>query len=93
MDSAICAFEAFVRIRNMMQKALETGYATSYTGFLGVDMMVCRQKEGHPYAINPHVEINLRMNMGIVSHVLSDHFIVPVGRDVSPSIAFRPMKL
>lgn len=69
-------FEAFVRIRNMMQKALETSYATSYMGFLGVDMMVCRQKEGHPYAINPHVEINLRMNMGIVSHVLSDHFIV-----------------
>ena len=49
-------FEAFVRIRNMMQKALETSYATSYMGFLGVDMMVCRQKEGHPYAINPHVE-------------------------------------
>ena len=72
-------FEAFVRIRNMMQKALETSYATSYMGFLGVDMMVCRQKEGHPYAINPHVEINLRMNMGIVSHVLSDHFIVPGG--------------
>ena len=42
-------------------------------------MMVCRQKKGHPYAINPHVEINLRMNMGIVSHVLSDHFIVPGG--------------
>lgn len=37
----------------MMQKALETSYATSYMGFLGVDMMVCRQKEGHPYAINP----------------------------------------
>ena len=84
-------FEAFVRIRNMMQKALETSYATSYMGFLGVDMMVCRQKEGHPYAINPHVEINLRMNMGIVSHVIIS--LSPVGRDVSPLIVFRPMKL
>ena len=67
------------KTNDKMQKALETSYATSYMGFLGVDMMVCRQKEGHPYAINPHVEINLRMNMGIVSHVLSDHFIVPGG--------------
>ena len=76
-------FEAFVRIRNMMQKALETSYATSYMGFLGVDMMVCRQKDGHPYALNPHADINLRTTMGIVYHALSEHVIFPVGAGLS----------
>ncbi len=84
-------FEAFVRIRNMMQKALETSYATSYMGFLGVDMMVCRDEGRASVCQPPCVEINLRMNMGIVSHVLRENFVAPVGRDVSPLIVFRPM--
>lgn len=44
-----------------------------YTGYLGVDMMICRQGEG--YAVHPCVEINLRMNMGVVSRLLYDKFI------------------
>ena len=92
MDSAICALSICAHTQYDAE-GIGNGLCYILYGFLGVDMMVCRQKEGHPYAINPHVEINLRMNMGIVSHVLSDHFIVPGGRDISPSIAFRPMKL
>ena len=45
----------------------------SYIGYLGVDMMVCR-KEGH-YLLHPCVEINLRMNMGVVSRLLYDKFV------------------
>ena len=73
-------FEAFVRIRNMMQKRHWKQVMLHLIWVLGVDMMVCRQKEEASVCHQPHVEINLRMNMGIVSHVLSDHFIVPGGR-------------
>lgn len=45
----------------------------SYVGYLGIDMMVCR-KEGH-YLLHPCVEINLRMNMGVVSRLLYDKFV------------------
>lgn len=69
--------QAVIEIRECLQKSLKTLYAESYTGPLGVDMMVCTQKEGHPYAIHPHVEINLRMTMGIVAHQLYRNFVAP----------------
>ena len=69
--------EAFMRIRKRLEEGLHTLYAHSYTGYFGVDMMVCRQ-EGEPaYAIHPHVEVNLRMNMGVVAHLLCENRIVP----------------
>jgi hypothetical protein len=46
-----------------------------YTGYAGVDMMVCEGEEG--YCIQPCVEINMRMNMGLVSRIFYDRFIEP----------------
>ena len=37
--------------------------------------MVCRTEEG--YAVHPCVEINLRMNMGMLSRLLYDHYVSP----------------
>ncbi|MEE1329370.1 MAG: hypothetical protein UHS47_12595, partial [Oscillospiraceae bacterium] len=50
---------------------------------LGVDMMIVRGEEGK-YLVHPCVEVNLRMNMGVVSRLLFDRFMVPeaVGRYV-----------
>ncbi|WP_289115057.1 hypothetical protein [uncultured Bacteroides sp.] len=70
--------EAFHRLRESVRKGL-AALGTDYTGFLGVDMMVCRQEKGHPYAVNPCVEVNLRMNMGIVAHTFCDRFVAPGG--------------
>ena len=44
-----------------------------YQGYLGVDMMVVRTSGG--YAVHPCVEINLRMNMGVVSRIFFDRFV------------------
>lgn len=46
-----------------------------YEGALGVDMMVIRV-EGE-YYLHPCVEVNLRMNMGVVSHTLFHRFMRP----------------
>lgn len=45
----------------------------AYQGYLGIDMMICL--EGESYKVHPCVEINLRMNMGIVSRLLYDKYI------------------
>ena len=52
-------------------KALEKIIATHYNGPLGVDMMLYRHPDGH-IAINPCVEINLRMTMGMVTAAMGD---------------------
>lgn len=44
-----------------------------YQGYLGVDMMVCRTEEG--YALHPCVEVNWRMNMGVVSRLFHDRYV------------------
>lgn len=62
-----------VRIRLLEELPLLVG--TGYDGCLGVDMMICRVEEG--YAVHPCVEINLRMNMGIVARWVYDRHVVP----------------
>lgn len=51
----------------------------SYEGYLGVDMMICRTQNGG-YAIHPCVEINLRMNMGVVARLIYDNYVCDGGQ-------------
>ena len=44
-----------------------------YTGYAGVDMMACETEEG--YRIQPCVEINLRMNMGVVARIFHERYM------------------
>ena len=48
-----------------------------YKGYLGVDMMVCSFPDQPVYRIHPCVEVNLRMNMGMLSRLLYDKYICP----------------
>ncbi len=48
-------------------------YAPRYEGVLGVDMMICKKNDG--YWVHPCVEVNLRMNMGIVARRFYDNFV------------------
>ena len=72
--------DAFLCIRESVREGLSSMLGVGYIGFLGVDMMVCRPEEGHTYTVNPCVEINLRMNMGVVAHTLCNRFVVPDGK-------------
>lgn len=67
--------EALAKIRNSLLEVLSEMVGDKYTGYLGVDMMACRQDVEPRYAIYPCVEMNLRMNMGLVSHAIYDNFI------------------
>ncbi|MDO5523350.1 MAG: hypothetical protein Q4G48_04815 [Bacteroidia bacterium] len=48
-------------------------YFPQYNGFIGVDMMVCGTKNN--YRVQPCVEMNLRMNMGMVARIFHDKFV------------------
>lgn len=59
-----------------LRESLKTKLAASfphYTGYAGVDMMICQTGEG--YSVQPCVEINMRMNMGMVARLFHDRFI------------------
>ncbi|MDP2115144.1 MAG: hypothetical protein Q8K69_13920, partial [Bacteroidota bacterium] len=50
----------------LLKKALKDSvYAKQHRGFLGIDAMIFREKEG--LKIQPCIEINSRMNMGILT--------------------------
>ena len=61
-----------------LMQGLGEMYAPYYKGCLGVDMMICRNEaDGPDYKLHPRVEVNLRMNMGIVSRLLYDRLLIP----------------
>lgn len=67
---------SLTRIRRRLQEAL-AAYSHVYTGYFGVDMMVCTGVPPHKYLIHPCVEVNLRMNMGVVAHQFCQDFLAP----------------
>jgi hypothetical protein len=61
------SIELLHRLRNSLSEKLSSRFPL-YTGYAGVDMMVCETPGG--YCLQPCVEINIRMNMGMVSTYL-----------------------
>lgn len=53
-----------------------------YRGYVGVDMMICRlftegeSADAEVFALHPCVEINLRMNMGVVAHIFYERYVM-----------------
>ena len=60
-------------IRNILLRELSLLLQQFYRGYLGVDMMIVRTDKG--YAVHPLVEMNLRMNMGVVARLFHDRFV------------------
>lgn len=65
-----------VKLLQQLQKSLLQKLSLqfpTYSGHLGVDMMICQTEKG--FQIQPCVEVNLRMNMGLVAHIFYDRFV------------------
>lgn len=75
--SAYVPLEELHRLRNTLERELSVRFGNIYTGYLGVDMMICHFPEAPVYRIHPCVEINLRMNMGVVARLFYDHYVHP----------------
>ena len=71
--------EALMDLENCLKYRLSALVGTVYKGYLGVDMMICRfpENEKPVFRIHPCVEINLRMNMGVIARFLHDRYVRP----------------
>ena len=65
--------KVFDNVCRTMEGSLASLLNKDYCGFLGVDMMICL--EDGRYLLHPCVEINLRMNMGVVSHTIFNRYV------------------
>lgn len=76
--SAYVCREAFGRLKQKLAEELSVRFGSSYSGYLGVDMLICCfPAEEVGYRIHPCIEINLRMNMGVVAHAIYERYISP----------------
>ncbi len=87
--SAYVSVAALHRLREELQRRLSVSLETEYAGYLGVDMMICRFALLPEFRIHPCVEINLRMNMGLVSRMLYDRYVRP-GAGGTFRISYHP---
>lgn len=71
--------EALTDLENCLKYRLSALVGIVYKGYLGVDMMICRfpENEKPVFRIHPCVEINLRMNMGVIARFLHDRYVRP----------------
>lgn len=67
------SFNLLHRLKEHLEEVLKKVLDGNYQGYLGVDMMVCRMEDG--FRIHPCVEVNLRMNMGVLSRILYDRYV------------------
>jgi hypothetical protein len=65
--------EVLLATRERLTDILREQLNGEYTGCLGVDMMIYRS--GTAYALHPCIEINLRMNMGLVARLFYDRYV------------------
>lgn len=65
-------------VRAMLQELIGERIGADYRGYVGVDMMVClvkRENQKWDMCLHPCVEINLRMNMGVVAHIFYERYV------------------
>ena len=63
---------------DMLRHSIGEVINSNYCGYVGVDMMICQivSESGEKvYRLHPCVEINLRMNMGVVAHTLRERYV------------------
>ncbi len=59
-----------MRVARCLEKFFVQTVASFYQGYFGVDMMILSDEDEKRFSLHPCVEVNLRMNMGVVSHLL-----------------------
>ena len=64
------SYPALDEVVDDVLKALDAIIAPHYDGPLGIDMMLYRDEHGE-IALNPCVEVNLRMTMGMITAAMS----------------------
>lgn len=75
MLSVYVSPDVLSQLKKSLTIALSSLLKGDYKGYLGVDMMICRMNG--EFRIHPCVEINLRMNMGIVAHEVNLRLVHP----------------
>ncbi len=68
---------ALQELQHHMAQTLSQQVAPHYCGYLGVDMMLYRCPQSHRIEIHPCIEVNLRMNMGMVARLFYDRYVAP----------------
>lgn len=68
--------ESFLRIQEAVTQVLKEIYGPAYKGYLGVDMLVFKQRDDS-FAIHPCVEVNMRYTMGMIALQLFRKYIAP----------------
>lgn len=75
MLTAYVSADLLEKVKMELMTRLSALLKNDYRGYLGVDMMVCRFSDD--FHLHPCVEINLRMNMGIVAHSVYSRLVHP----------------
>ena len=85
--SRYVSVEGLHSLRERLATLLEVYAKAGYRGCLGVDMMVCKEEDG--FRTHPMVEVNLRMNMGVLAGLFRERYLAEGSAGILKIAGFR----
>ena len=83
--------ELIEAVKNAVTSFIAEHIAGRYDGYLGVDMFVCQDDHSGGILLNPCVEINVRMTMGLLARKVYDRLEEKLGDgEYCVSVEYRP---
>lgn len=80
LEEIICEYiplELLYEVCTALEEKLSARLKGVYSGYLGVDMMICEFNDAPRYRVHPCVEVNSRMTMGMVARKIGNNFLMP----------------
>lgn len=68
--------DVVLHVKDSVTEFLRRITAGKYCGYIGVDMFVCKGNDETPYLLNPCVEINFRMTMGVLAKRYFNKYLI-----------------
>ena len=68
--------DVILRVKDSVTEFLRGLMYGKYSGYIGVDMFICKGNDETPYLLNSCVEINFRMTMGVVAKRYFNKYLI-----------------
>ena len=79
LEQSLCRFvpqSVLTQTRSALEAVFTEWVSPGYSGYFGVDMLIYRDAKGCA-RLHPCVEVNLRMNMGMVARIFHNRYMRP----------------
>lgn len=92
VEKILCRYvsgDVLAGVRETAVRVMPGMFDFDYTGYFGIDMMICRDDDAGGCFLHPCVELNLRMNMGVLAGLFRERYLAEGSAGILKIVGFR----